>query len=79
MKFFQNSCPNYDLTKKVVRFERTVNCENAFHELKIKLTSAPVITILDPDYQFCMLTHLLLVLLRFLYRMAGWLRMDPVN
>ena len=41
--------PMTRLTSKEVRFEWDAECENTFRELKVRLTSAPVLTIPDSE------------------------------
>ena len=45
-----------ELTKKKVDWFWSANCDKAFKELKLKLSSAPVLTILDPAAPFELIT-----------------------
>lgn len=51
-KFVENyahvACPLYDLTADAVDFEWTPECEMAFRDLKIRLTTAPVLALPRP-------------------------------
>ncbi|CAA0830166.1 Uncharacterized mitochondrial protein AtMg00860, partial [Striga hermonthica] len=44
--------PLSQLTRNSVKFEWTDRCESSFQELKKRLTTAPVLTILDPSRSF---------------------------
>ncbi|CAA0827452.1 Uncharacterized mitochondrial protein AtMg00860, partial [Striga hermonthica] len=50
--FSKIALPLSQLTRKSVKFEWTDRCEASFQELKWRLTSAPVLTILDPSQSF---------------------------
>ena len=45
--FSKLSCPLTKLTKKHTKFVWTPECEASFQELKLRLTTAPVLTIID--------------------------------
>ncbi|XP_024028189.1 uncharacterized protein LOC112093615, partial [Morus notabilis] len=47
--FLSIAAPMTRLTKKEVKFQWDAECENAFQELKVRLTSAPVLTIPDSE------------------------------
>ncbi|XP_024028766.1 uncharacterized protein LOC112093802 [Morus notabilis] len=47
--FSSIAAPMTRLTRKEVRFEWNAECESAFQELKVRLTSAPVLTIPDSE------------------------------
>ncbi|XP_024019366.1 uncharacterized protein LOC112091001 [Morus notabilis] len=47
--FSSIDAPMTRLTKKEVRFQWVAECENTFQELKVRLTSTPVLTILDSE------------------------------
>ena len=44
--FFSIAAPLTRLTRKAISFQWTQDCESSFQELKDRLTSAPVLTIL---------------------------------
>ncbi|CAA0806544.1 Uncharacterized mitochondrial protein AtMg00860, partial [Striga hermonthica] len=44
--------PLTNLTKKVVRFDWSPQCEESFQELKRRLSTAPVLSIADPTLEF---------------------------
>ncbi|CAA0827462.1 Uncharacterized mitochondrial protein AtMg00860, partial [Striga hermonthica] len=51
-RFSKIALPLSQLTRKSVKFEWTDRCESSFQELKERLTTAPVLTILDPSRSF---------------------------
>ncbi|CAA0817688.1 Uncharacterized mitochondrial protein AtMg00860, partial [Striga hermonthica] len=50
--FSKIALPLSQLTRKSVKFEWTDRCEASFQELKMRLTSAPVLAIPDPSRSF---------------------------
>ncbi|CAA0816393.1 Uncharacterized mitochondrial protein AtMg00860, partial [Striga hermonthica] len=44
--------PLTNLTKKAVKFHWSPRCEESFQELKRRLTTAPVLSIPDPTFEF---------------------------
>nr|KYP42426.1 Transposon Ty3-G Gag-Pol polyprotein [Cajanus cajan] len=50
--FSKIAMPLTQLTKKEQPFEWTEKCENSFHELKKRLTTAPVLALPNPNGQF---------------------------
>ena len=53
MKDFSSiAAPMTRLMKKEVRFEWNTECESVFQELKVRLTSAPVLTIPDSEERY---------------------------
>jgi hypothetical protein len=48
--------PIISLQKKGVIFEWTVDCERSFQHLKYLLTSAPILSIVDPNEEFIVRT-----------------------
>ncbi|KAI5667998.1 hypothetical protein M9H77_17851 [Catharanthus roseus] len=44
--------PLTQLTRKATKFEWTEKCERSFQELKNRLTTAPVLTLPDPNKEF---------------------------
>jgi hypothetical protein len=49
--------PITSLQKKGVKFQWTLDCENSFQHLKQLLTSAPILTIADPNEDFIVCTN----------------------
>lgn len=54
--FSRIAAPITSLQKKEKRFEWTEKCEESFQLLKEKLTTAPVLTIPDPNGHFVVIT-----------------------
>ena len=52
--FSRLSAPMARLTQKEVKFEWDDLCERAFQELKIKLTSAPILIVLEMGQRYTM-------------------------
>ena len=50
--FSKIALPLSSLTKKVVKFEWTNECEQSFQKLKERLVSAPVLTLPTPGVEF---------------------------
>ena len=48
--------PITSLQRKGVKFEWTEKCQNRFEQLKLKLTTAPILKIADPDKEFVVCT-----------------------
>ena len=48
--------PITSLQRKGVKFEWTEKCKNSFDQLKLKLTTAPILKIADPDKEFVVCT-----------------------
>ncbi|KAI5649734.1 hypothetical protein M9H77_35739 [Catharanthus roseus] len=48
--------PLTQLTRKAIKFEWTEKCERSFQELNNRLTSAPVLTLPDPNKEFSLYT-----------------------
>ena len=48
-RFFVIAYPITSLQRKGVKFEGTEKCQNNFEQLKLKLTTAPILKIADPD------------------------------
>ena len=44
--------PITSLQRKGTKFEWTENCQNSFEQLKLKLTTTPILKIADPDKEF---------------------------
>ena len=48
--------PITSLQRKGVKFEWTEKCQNSFEQLKLKLTTVPILKIVDPDKEFVVCT-----------------------
>ena len=48
--------PITSLQRKGVKFEWTNKCQNNFDQLKLKLTTTPILKITDPDKEFVVCT-----------------------
>ena len=48
--------PITSLQKKGVKFEWTKKCQHSFEQLKLKLTNAPILKIVDPNQEFVVCT-----------------------
>ena len=48
--------PITSLQRKGTKFEWTEKCQNIFQQLKLKLTTAPILKIADPDKEFVVCT-----------------------
>ena len=48
-RFSAIAYPVTSLQRKGTKFEWTKKCQNSFEQLKLKLTTAPILKIVDPD------------------------------
>ena len=56
-RFFAIEYPITSLQRKGFKFEWTGKCQNSFEQLKLKLTTAPILKIVDPDKEFFVCTN----------------------
>ena len=55
-RFSAIAYPITSLQRKGVKFEWTEKCQNSFDQLKLKLTTTPILKIADPDKEFVVCT-----------------------
>ena len=54
--FFALAYPITSLQRKGTKFEWTEKCQNSFEQLKLKLTTTPILKSADPDKEFVVCT-----------------------
>jgi hypothetical protein len=55
-RILKDRTPNHFLERKGIKFQWTSDCERSFQHLKQLLTSAPILTIADPNEHFIVCT-----------------------